>query len=377
MSDTVPASPGRSRLRLGVLGAGGIATIPEGVLPNMHHLADEVDVVAIADVIPERAEAAARRFGIPASFASLSEMLSVVEVDAVANLTPIPAHADTSMQILEAGKHLVVEKPIATTLADADRIIDLAKQNVLTVVVAPPDMLYRPYAEAQRLVCEDVIGKVAFARVRSSHAGPGGGSSGWPFDPSWFYQEGSGPLLDMGVYGIHEITGILGPAKRVTAFAGTTEPTRTVRGTGSFSGIVMPVTTPDNNLFLLDFGAATFAVIDGTYNVHASRSPKVEIFGRKGVINLITPGRPDLEIYRTDLAPGVDGWIAPNSYPQIQDDRRAKLRRALLIAELVDSLRRGSQPTLSAEHARHALEIMIAVGESARTGRVVELTTTF
>lgn len=375
MSDT--ASSDHSRLRLGVLGAGGIATISEGVLPHMHHLADDVEVVAIADVMPERAAAAACRFAIPASYASLAEMLDSADLDAVANLTPIPVHAETSLQILEAGKHLVVEKPIATTLAEADRIIDLAKHKGLTVVVAPPDMMYSPYAEAQRLVREGVIGKVAFARVRSSHAGPGGGPMGWPFDPSWFYQEGSGPLFDMGVYGIHEITGVLGPAKRVTAFAGTTEPTRTVRGTGPFSGTVMPVTTPDNNLFMLDFGEATFAVVDGTYNVLASRSPKVEIFGRKGVINIINPGGPDLEVYRTDAAPGVDGWITPNLYPQLNDTRRENLRRALLIAQLVDSLRTGVHPVLSAEHARHALEIMIAVGESARTGQVVELTTTF
>jgi len=377
MTDAPQSATVVPRLRLGVLGAGGIATIPEGVLPNMHHLADEVELVAIADVDLERARGAASRFGIAAAYSTLDEMLAAAEIDAVANLTPIPAHADTSLRILEAGKHLVVEKPIATTLAEADRIIELAAQKGLTVVVAPPDMLYSPYSEAQRLVREDVIGKIAFARVRSSHAGPGGGPSGWPFDPTWFYQEGSGPLFDMGVYGIHEITGILGPAKRVTAFAGTTEETRTVRGNGAYSGIVMPVTTPDNNLFMLDFGNATFAVIDGTYNVHASRSPKVEIFGRKGVINIINPGGPDLEVYRTDLAPGVDGWIAPNNYPQLADERRGKLRRALLVAELVDSLRSGEKPTLSAEHARHALEIMIAVHESARTGRVVELTTTF
>jgi predicted dehydrogenase len=377
MTDAPQSATVVPRLRLGVLGAGGIATIPEGVLPNMHHLADEVELVAIADVDLERARGAASRFGIAAAFSTLDEMLAGAELDAVANLTPIPAHAETSLRILEAGKHLVVEKPIATTLAEADRIIELAAEKGLTVVVAPPDMLYSPYSEAQRLVRDDVIGKIAFARVRSSHAGPGGGPSGWPFDPTWFYQEGSGPLFDMGVYGIHEITGILGPAKRVTAFAGTTEETRTVRGNGTYSGIVMPVTTPDNNLFMLDFGNATFAVIDGTYNVHASRSPKVEIFGRKGVINIINPGGPDLEVYRTDLAPGVDGWIAPNNYPQLEDERRGKLRRALLVAELVDSLRSGRKPTLSAEHARHALEIMIAVHESARTGRVVELTTTF
>src|SRR3712207_7320571 len=83
----------------------------------------------------------------------------------------------------------------------------------------------------------------------------------------------------MGVYGIHEITGILGPARRVVAFSGITEPTRTVRA-GPFKGKQIEVTADDNTLFMLDFGQSTFAVIDGTFNVNAAKSPRVEIFGR-------------------------------------------------------------------------------------------------
>lgn len=376
MTDSTAPLSDRAPLRIGVLGAGGIATIPEGVLPNVHHIADKATIAAIADPVPGRAAAAAQRFGIAESYLTLDEMLASADIDAVVNLTPIPAHAETTMRIIEAGKHVVVEKPIATTLADADAIIEAARSRGLTALCAPPDMLYSPYVEAQRLIREQAVGKVAFARVRSSHAGPGGGPDGWPFDPTWFYQEGSGPLFDMGVYGIHEITGLLGPAKRVTAFAGITEEHRVVRG-GPFGGLQIPVTTPDNCLFMLDFGDSTFAVVDGTFNVHASRSPKVEVFGRAGAMAIFQQDGPDLEVYRTDLAPGVDGWIAPNFWSAIADPRRAMLRRALLVDHLADVVRGDAAPVLTAEHARHALEIMLAVFESAREGRVVELSTTF
>jgi predicted dehydrogenase len=377
MIDAAASTGSRApRLRIGVLGAGGIATIPEGVLPNLHHIAEKIELVSIADPVIERAQRAAATYGIPNAFGSLDELLAGPEIDAVVNLTPIPAHAKTSLTIIRAGKHLVVEKPIATTMADADAIISEAKAAGLTVLVAPPDMLYSPYREARRLIADGTIGKVAFARVRSSHQGPGGGPDGWPFDPTWFYQEGSGPLFDMGVYGIHEITGLLGPAKRVTAFTGITDATRTVRG-GPFAGTEITVTTPDNCLFMLDFGDSTFAVIDGTFNVHASRSPKVEVFGRKGALNVYTPDGPNVEVYRTDLAPGLDGWVTPKLWPQISDQERSTLGRALLVDHLADCIREGLSPVLSAEHARHALEIMLAVVESSREGRVVELTTTF
>ena len=372
-STTVEA---RVPLRIGVLGAGGIATIPDGVLPNMKHIGEEVSIVAIADVVRERAVAAASRYGIPEVYDSLEAMLSGADIDAVVNLTPIPAHAATSLAILRADKHLVVEKPFATTLAEANEIIDLATERDLVLVCAPPDMLFGPYTEARRLIETGTIGTVAFARVRSSHAGPGGGTEPWPLDPSWFYREGSGPLLDMGVYGIHEITGLLGPARRVTAFAGITDPTRTVRF-GPFMGTVMPVDTPDNCLFMLDFGNSCFAVIDATFNVHAAKSPKVEVFGRQGVLNVYTPGGPNVEVYRTDVAPGLDGWLTPVDWRAISGEPRDRLGRAVLVEHLAQCVRTGKKSVLSGEHARHALEIMLAVGESAREGRVVELTTTF
>jgi predicted dehydrogenase len=204
-----------SPLRIGVLGAGVIATAEYGVLPNMVHLAGKAEVTAIADIVPGRASAVAERFGIPSAYGSLADMLARADIDAVANLTQIPAHAETSLEILAAGRHLITEKPLATTMADADAIVAAARSASVLVVCAPPNMLYPSRREARRLVAAGEIGQVALGKVRTSHAGPA--AMGWPTDPSWFYQQGSGPLFDIGVYGIHELTGILGPARRVTA----------------------------------------------------------------------------------------------------------------------------------------------------------------
>jgi len=362
-----------------MLGAGMIAVAGHGILPNVHWIRDKVEVVAIADPVLERARDAAKRFEIPAFYDGLEAMLEGTELDAVVNVTPIGVHGETSLRIVQAGRHLVTEKPLATTMEDADAIIETAEAQNLTIVASPPNMLHPVYGEARRLLTAGAIGKVAFARVRSSHAGPGGGPFGWPTDPSWFYQAGSGPLLDMGVYGIHEITGLLGPAKRVVGYSGITEATRTVRG-GPYAGKEIEVTAPDNNLFMLDFGDATFAVVDGTFNVHAAKSPLIEIFGRKGTLNIDGRG-PDerLEVYAADVLPGVDGWVQPPDWPGLRpaQARADRLRRAILLDHLADCVRSGERPVLSAEHARHALEIMVKVEKSARTGRVLELSTTF
>jgi predicted dehydrogenase len=370
----------RSPLRAGVLGTGTIATASTGYLPGLMEMKSEVATVAVADPVIERARSVAAQYGVPEVYESIDEMLEKADLDLVINLTPIPIHGSTSRKILEAGKHLVIEKPIATTMEDADELIDLANRQGLTYVVAPPNMIQGNRVEAKRLVADGAIGQPCFARVRSSHGGPAAGP--WPLDPTWFYQKGSGPLFDMGVYGIHDITGILGPAKRVVAFSGITEKVRTVRG-GPFKGKKIEVTEDDNTLLMLDFGNSCFAVVDGTFNVNAAKAPQVEIFGREGTINLYNqfqdPGQPPLEIFRLDAVPGVDGWITPRGRGAAggPEDQRGRYRRAVMVKHLRDCVVEGRHPILSAEHARHALEIMLKSIESARTGQVLDLRTTF
>lgn len=369
---TVRSTP----LRVGVLGAGMIATVPYGVLPNLIPLKDRVVVVAIADRDLDRAQKVAAEFEIPTVFDTLEAMLAGAEIDAVVNLTPIPLHYETSKTILEAGKHLVTEKPIAGTLAEADDLCAIAQASGLLIVSAPVDMLGNDWREARRLIASGAIGRPAFARVQSSHGGPA--LLSWPSDPSWFYAEGAGPLPDMGVYGLHRITGLLGPAKRVSAFSGVTAPLRHVRG-GPFHGKEVVVSEPDNTLILLDFGQAVFASVDATYNVVASRSPLVEIYGSEGTLLVHNPDADNtLELFRLDAAPGVAGWIspAPVGFPG-PPDPVSTLQRGLLVAHLADCLASGEPPVLSGEHARHVLEIMLAARESARTGSAIALNTSF
>jgi predicted dehydrogenase len=337
---------------------------------------EDVTLVAVADPVVERAHAVAAQYGIPEVYARLEEMLERSDIDLVINLTPIPLHGSTSMKILEAGKHLVAEKPIATTMEDADALIELANAKGLTYVVAPPNMLQPSRVEARRLVEAGAIGQPCFARVRSSHGGPA--AFAWPLDPTWFYQEGSGPLFDMGVYGIHDITGILGPAKRIVAFSGITEKVRTVRA-GPFAGKQIDVTADDNTLLMLDFGDAAYAVVDATFNVNAAKSPQLELFGRAGTLNLYSPMDGPvahaLEIFRLDATPEADGWAAPSTEAAGNDQQR--YQRAILVKHLVDCVAQGKHPIASAEHARHALEIMLRAIESARSGKALDLKTTF
>ncbi len=126
---TAPAPAPRRHhgpLRVGILGAGMIATVEPGYLPGLRRLRGRVEVTAIASRTRPRAERVARDWDIPAVCDDLGELLARGDVDAVVNLTPIAAHHETSLRILAAGKHLVTEKPLASTLAQADELIETA-----------------------------------------------------------------------------------------------------------------------------------------------------------------------------------------------------------------------------------------------------------
>jgi predicted dehydrogenase len=245
------------------------------------------------------------------------------------------------------------------------------------IVSAPDDMLGQEWQEARRLVAAGAIGRPAFARAQSSHAGPAG--MAWPRDPTWFYQRGAGPLLDMGVYGIDRITGILGPARRVSAMSGLVEPVRRARG-GPFDGTEIHAGEDDNVVMLLDLGGSTFATLDATFNVVATKSPLLEVFGTEGTLVVhrpdasLPPGALPLELSRLDgTGPRPTTWTSPRA---TTPDPTAELARARLVQHLVDCLETGTAPVTSGERARHVLEVMLGAQRSARENRVVELETT-
>jgi predicted dehydrogenase len=372
-----PARP----LRVGVLGAGMITTVFYGFLPGLARIPDRAVATAITSRTRARAEAVAAAYGIGTVYDNLADMIAHGSLDAIVNATPAAEHFETSRQILAAGKHLVTDKPLAGIVQQAQELMRIADDSGAIIVCAPFDMLAGEWREARRLVVAGAVGKVTFARVHSSNAGPAAMS--WPTDPTWYYQEGAGSLADIGVYGITRVTGVLGPALRVCALSGTSGPVRHARG-GVFDGLPIAVTADGNTLLMLDFGDAIFAVIDGTFGVVASRAPQMEIYGLSGTLLVSDPQSPPppgevpIEAFRLDAAPGLPGWISPRTVGLPPGpDRTKKLARAVLIEHLADCLRDGTLPVPSGEHATHVLEIILAAQQAARTGTTIDLDTTF
>jgi len=355
------------KVRVGVLGCGAVANFT--YLRGISEI-ESAELVAACDLVEERAREAAARYGIPQVYADLDEMLAS-DIELLVNLTPIQIHFETNLKALQAGVHVYSEKTFAGNVEQATTLIDEAKVRGLRLGAAAATMLNPVIRKIAELLRNGAIGKVNFVVVHHSHFGPAN-FEGWPTDPTWFYKPGAGPLVDLGVYGLHTLTGLLGPAKGVCAMSGISVPLRTVRG-GPIKGQEIVVEVDDNTLIMLDFGQATFAFLDSTYCVHAVRGPRMQVFGSEGT--LVVNGRGaehPLSVFRPDTRLGQEGWTDID----LPDARQWSLPTG--VEHLIDCILDPDVRVItSGEHARHVIEIMNKCVVAAREKRTLALETTF
>ncbi len=354
-----------NRVRVGLVGCGTIANVMH--LPGLKQMqeAGKVDVRAVCDAIPEKAREASVTYAVPAHFGDVEQMLREVDFDLLVNTTPIPDHFAVSLAGLRAGRHVYTQKPISSTLGEATELIDEARARGLQLASAPEHPVRPIIRTIGRLIADGAIGRVAFARVPSSHEGPE--KHNVPRDSTWFYKAGSSPILDMGVHGLSQITAILGPVRRLSSFSGRTLPER-VHTKNAFKGKRINVEIDDNSLLMLDFGDATFAFLDATYCVEASLGARLEVYGSEGTLAVMGDGGTKTTLHLYESAKACWRELPIEAAPPIRD---------LGVLHLVEALRGEIELILTGERGRHLLEIMASATRAATEGRTVTLETSF
>jgi predicted dehydrogenase len=376
-------------LRLGVIGAGAVAV--RGILPHLSQpdVHDHVRVTAVCDPVPGRAQRAAEGFGIPRAFLSCDELLAEGDVDAVTIASPIGLHYEHGLQALRAGKHVHFNKAMTVRADEATELIELAARRDLRIVASPGELLRPHNREIRRLIAEGAIGTLCWAICGAAFGSyhedepERTRSGGEPIDPSWYFRRpGGGPLYDMTVYALHGLTGILGPARQVTALSGVRVHER------QFAGRVVPTEADDNTVILLDFGDSVFAVVYGTAagGIRGGGDFSGTYFGTAGTIAGLTingepldyPGRelarqaPDVG---EDASDGGNQWLLPHVGELHRDIPEQHVFEDVM--QLVDWVSEGKPSIVTAEHARHVIEIIESAYRSAATGRAQPLHTTF
>lgn len=230
-------------------------------------------MVAVCDIIPERAKDYAEKFNVPAWYTCIDELLEKCDFEILMNTTSIPAHHEINMKALKAGKHLYSQKPVGLTVAEVTEQIEAAKAAGVKYAASPIHMLRDDIRFAKKLIKDGCIGEIMKVHTNVCHGGP----EYFQYrtaDPTWFHRPGSGALYDMGVHGLTMTTGILGSAKAVGCMAKISEPVRTVRS-GTFDGMkIQADQLYDNYIITLDYGDRAMAVVESGFCQKTAKRPR-------------------------------------------------------------------------------------------------------
>jgi predicted dehydrogenase len=345
----------------------------------MDDVRDRVQITAVCDPVLVRAQAAAARFGVPHAYATFEEMLDAGVVDAVSICSPIGVHYEQGMLAVQHGVHVHFNKSMTTTVDEADALIDAARARGVKLVSSPGEMLRPRHQKIKELIRDGAIGRLTWAVTGSAfgtyHEDESSVRSGddplTNINPAWYFRKpGGGPLYDMTVYGLHAMTGILGPAQRVTAFSGVRIHER------PFRGEVLPTDMDDNTLMVLDFGDSFFAFV---YGVAAGGLPGMGrplIFGDRGVVNGATVNGQVIQYEGMELDEqfGMNGSL-PHVVGRHREMEEAHVYEDVM--QLIDWILYDKPTVATAEHARHVVEIFDAAYRSAESGQAQLLRTTF
>jgi predicted dehydrogenase len=351
----VSASTGR--VGVGVIGAGVISS---QYLDNLTTFPD-LEVRFIADIDLERAEAQAKKYGV-AGHGSVEQLLQDDGIEIVVNLTIPKAHVEVALQVLAAGKHVWTEKPFALDRESGITLLDAAHAAGLRVATAPDTFLGAGLQSSRRYLESGAIGTPLTALTLLQSPGP----ESWHPNPDFLFQEGAGPLFDIGPYYLTTLVQIFGPVKRVTAVAGKANPTRTI-GSGPRAGEQFDVTVPTHVSALFEFESGQTAQSVFSFDSKLRRM-QFEVAGVDGTLVVPDPNTfdGDLTVWGTDDEPEVIPSVG------------ATTTRGSGVLELARAIRAGRPERASGEQAFHILDIMVSTIEAAESGQpvVVESTVT-
>lgn len=347
------------RIRVAVIGCGSVS---QAYLPHLSKC-PHVELVSTCDLLPERAKARAEKFKIPNQYPHVDKLLAGAAFDLLVNLTDMQEHERLNLQAVEAGKHVWSEKPMANSLRAGQHLLAAATKQKVKVWGAPAMVVSPQFAFMAKTLRSGALGRIAAAHADYGHTGPG-----WS---AFFYEKGGGSLPDLGVYNLTTLTGLLGPAKAVTAMTSIVTPTRKIDRKGEIK-----VVAEDNAMVLMDHGDGVISHVQcgfNYFNPHGHDGSKeqrhtVTIVGKEGFVGLVG----------YDWEPqGVD--VATEKEPAVKRHATEKgefvwQMGASLAAE---SLATGKELLITPEHALHVLEVIQAARESQDTGRRVALRSAF
>jgi predicted dehydrogenase len=349
------------KIRLGIIGAGNIGNVH---IHMFKQLTADIDIVAVTDSYNPLAQLRAAEHGIPKCYMTTEELIQDPDIDAVVIGVPNQWHAPLAVQALRAGKHVLLEKPMAIDVPSAREIVKAQRESG-KVLMIPHQMRWEWLPlQVKQQVDKGAIGQIYNAKVGWFRRK---GIPGWG---TWFTkheESGGGPLIDIGVHMLDLAFFFMGDVKPVSVFGSTyAEFGPKKRGIGSWG-------TPnwDGSFSVEDLATAMIKMDNGStltievsWAVHMDTDSKhfIHLMGSEGGASIRgTQGKLLTEAF--DRATEVE-LVTP------EKDEGGRIR---VSRHFIECIREGKEPTTSAMAGFTNNLILDAIYESSRTGHEVIL----
>ena len=340
------------KVRFGLVGCGVIHDLHVKVLKN---LADDAEIVAVCDTVPSRAQASADTLGVPA-YTDYQEMLARPDIDAVVIGTPSGLHADQGLAALKAGKHVLVEKPIDVSLKKADALVAAARKSGLALTPVSQNRYGGGILKLHEWLDAEKLGRLAYAEAtvkwyRSQEYYDSGDWRGtWEGD-------GGGALANQGVHYADQLRWAMGPIKSVFARAATLGHER--------------IEVEDIVTASIEFQSGAIGTLTATTCAWPGFATTLEVYGTKGSVKIA-----DNELVKAVFVSGetydADTFKAAASGAGAADPAAiGNQGHTAQFRDFLGAIRDGRDPWITGEMGRDALELVVGVYKSARTGKPV------
>ncbi len=337
------------KIKVAVIGCGSIAIhrhIPEYALnPN-------ITFVAFCDPVIGRAEKHAKTYGAKA-YTDYKQMLKQEKVDAVSVCTPNYLHAEVSIAAANAGAHILVEKPMASTEQEALSMIEAARNNSVYLMVGHNQRSMPPHVKAKEILQTGKLGKVISFRTSFGHPGP----EGWSIDRrnSWFFRKEEAIMGAMGDLGVHKsdlIRWLLNDeVAQVSAFIGTLHK----EGTD----------VDDHAACLLRMKSGAIGTLVASWTYYKGGDNSTILWCENGVIKMGTDpvDQVIVELTNGSVERYQVGEMATND----------KQTTSGVIFDFIQSIVTKTPPSISGEEGLRSLKVILAAFEAQASGRTVTL----
>lgn len=341
----------------------GIGIIGCGKISQIRHIPEYLDnpearIVACCDNNQERAAEIAARLGAKA-YSSVDGLLSDPEVSAVSVCVANNAHCEVTVKALKAGKDVLCEKPMATTIEDCELMVRTARECGRKLMIGQNQRLAEAHAKARELIESGTIGKVLSFRTSFGHSGP----ESWSVDPgrnTWFFDRKvavMGVMADLGIHKTDLIQYILG--QRIVA---TSARLVTIDKTGPDGELIG---VDDNAICVYEMNGGAIGTMTASWTYYGAEDNSTVIYGTEG----------NMTIYDIDRAPIVirkkGGEVIEVQSGQIQtNDNQTK---SGIIDAFIDCLVEDREPTISGQDVLAAMRAVFASIRSSEEGIRVEI----